>query len=116
MRWRMPLKYDESQCLACPLPTDCNDKHPRCFFRIWQDGELKDHREAQQREKEAAQFRAHSQKMNDAKRAKRALWVLTEFKPDTSLAVKYNKRRKPDTPRRQYQRERCRARKNAREI
>jgi hypothetical protein len=50
-----------------------------------------------------------SRSLNNAKRQKRRIWLRNEFKPDRSMAVKYDKRRKPDTPRRQWDRERKRA-------
>jgi hypothetical protein len=50
-----------------------------------------------------------SRSLNNAKRQKRRIWLRNEFKPDRSMAVKYDKRRKPDTPRRQWDRERKRS-------
>lgn len=50
----------------------------------------------------------HGERMLEARRAK-----MKPFVPDRSMAVRYDKRRKKDTPRRQYDRNRYRARKAA---
>lgn len=47
---------------------------------------------------------APNEKANAVKRHNRRVWLRTMFKPETGMAVKYDKRRKPDNPRRQWER------------
>lgn len=86
-------------CLTCVLPS-CIDTDPGCYFvQI-----------AQAAKDEAEQVvvdkrKARMIELNAVKKAKRELWIKTEFVPDKSMKRKYDKRfAKKDTPLRQRDR------------
>ncbi len=90
------------KCSHCPIRTGCDWLSEMCRLTP---------REVAQRPHLTLNrypIAQHSKEGNDAKRAKRVLWLVTEFQPDRSLAVKYDGRRKPDSPKRQYDRLRYR--------
>ena len=78
-------------CLNCTLPI-CVEGHVECLYRIVTDRPpLK-----VLPEKRTEQLAQINRERHDAK--------LAAFEPDTRFGLKYDKRRKPDTPRRQWER------------
>jgi len=91
-------------CKRCPIRINCDWISGLCDLSAREVVMLRPEATYRYELDPRAKHLTRSQIANAAKRHKRRVWIRTEFQPDKSLRAKYDKRRKPDTPRRAWER------------